>query len=167
MQEILGIMIFECRHRLSMPGLSLFRLLLLPLLLLLHPPNASATLNATGYGPTQKGRSTFYGGTPDNMNPNTPSWGTLRGSCGCVGSPTLHSCLARYILTSLIWVLVCTNLYNPISRDIKPIGSDIIGCFIRLHEPSCTCMPRAAERFSLALRTAALTLHGNGCYALL
>ena len=53
--------------------------LLLPLLMLASPSTIQA---AAGYGPVMKGRTTFYGGAPDNSDPKNPSWGTLNGSCG-------------------------------------------------------------------------------------
>ena len=40
--------------------------------------------HAFTYGVMKTGRTTFYGGAPDHMNPNNPSYGTLEGSCGCV-----------------------------------------------------------------------------------
>ncbi len=39
------------------------------------------------YGVMKTGRTTFYGGAPDDMNPNNPSYGTLDGSCGCLPCP--------------------------------------------------------------------------------
>lgn len=53
------------------------------LLLLLLGVSTGTAAAASGYGPVRKGRTTFYGGAPDKKDPNTPSWGTLHGSCGC------------------------------------------------------------------------------------
>ena len=43
------------------------------------------------------GRTTFYGGAPDHMNPSTASFGTLDGSCGCEHDSQLCSGPAREI----------------------------------------------------------------------
>ena len=55
---------------------------------------SSQVAYATSYGVMKTGRTTFYGGAPDHMNPNTASFGTLDGSCGCAHSlrPPLRSC---------------------------------------------------------------------------
>ena len=53
-------------------------------LLCLGCAGADAASLVTGYGPVLKGRTSFYGGAPDHANPNTASYGTLNGACGCV-----------------------------------------------------------------------------------
>ena len=45
---------------------------------------AVSTAHGQAFGPVQKGRTSFYGGAPDNQNPEDPSYGTLNGSCGYV-----------------------------------------------------------------------------------
>lgn len=48
---------------------------------------ADAATAANGYGPVLRGRTSFYGGSFDKMNPNNPSYGTLFGNCGYVRPP--------------------------------------------------------------------------------
>jgi len=50
-----------------------------------------SSLASAAYGPLMTGRTTFYGGAPDGMNPDSPSYGTSEGSCGCAFLPSLFS----------------------------------------------------------------------------
>lgn len=47
--------------------------------MLIHPADVWAQKAIT---PWRRGYTTYYGGRPDGMNPQTPSFGTLEGSCG-------------------------------------------------------------------------------------
>ena len=51
-----------------------------------HIVRAGQVAHAFTYGVMKTGRTTFYGGAPDHMDPDDPSYGTLDGSCGCGSS---------------------------------------------------------------------------------
>ena len=86
------------RQRLSHGRRSTMSTLHFALLVVVLGESTGAAASATGFGPVQKGRTTFYGGAPDLKDPNEPSWGTLHGSCGYVAgcfAPSLAACFLR------------------------------------------------------------------------
>ena len=82
-----------------------------PPIMLLVLVNA-ATLVAANYGPVLQGRTSFYGGAPDNMTPTEPSYGTSEGSCGCV---PLFSLAVIYCTESEL-NLTCHQYIDTLSR---------------------------------------------------
>lgn len=108
--------------------------LVLPLLLLVGPDTNVA---ATGYGPVLKGRTTFYGGAPDHSDPNSPSWGTLDGSCGyalCSQSQFIACCFSRLLADTHECRTLCRQQVCLRASRLLQTGTCLICCLsLRSH----------------------------------